>query len=216
MLKGMNPKTIEVIKNAKQHLNFVKEALDELINNPKNINIKKKAMANILVFGRSVTFVLQNLRSTVGAKEFDSWYFPIQEEMRKDQLLKLMKDARNDLEKKGSFSSHSSIQIRNLSTDDLKKYTDNPPPYAVSFFIGDKYGGSGWEIALPDGTTEHLYVELDDGIAMTVVSKLFLIEPPIYHKGKVVDDTSVENCSLLFYNYLNNLVAKAISKFVIR
>jgi hypothetical protein len=34
------------------------------------------------------------------------------------------------------------------------------PKFATNFFIGDQNGGSGWELTLPDGKKEKLYLEL--------------------------------------------------------
>jgi hypothetical protein len=35
-----------------------------------------------------------------------------------------------------------------------------PPKNALSIFIGDQFGGSGWEIMMPDGSKEKVYVTL--------------------------------------------------------
>ena len=47
----------------------------------------------VVVFGRSVTLVMQNLR-THGRHEFDTWYSPWQEEMQRDALLRYFSDLR--------------------------------------------------------------------------------------------------------------------------
>ena len=47
----------------------------------------------VVVFGRSVTLVMQNLR-THGRDEFNTWYSPWQEEMQRDPLLRYFNDLR--------------------------------------------------------------------------------------------------------------------------
>jgi hypothetical protein len=99
----MNGKAIDIIQRARQNLGFIKKSLDDLAKNPHDAQLKQTSFANIVVWGRTVTFVLQNLRSAVG-QEFDEWYQPFVEEMKKDQLLVEFKDARNDLEKQGKLN----------------------------------------------------------------------------------------------------------------
>ena len=50
----------------------------------------------IVVFGRSVTFALQNLR-TFDAAAFDAWYAPWQQEMREDPLLLYFNKLRTEM-----------------------------------------------------------------------------------------------------------------------
>lgn len=38
------------------------------------------------------------------------------------------------------------------------------PPGAKALFIGDRSGGSGWEIELPNGETQKFYVQIPQGI----------------------------------------------------
>src|SRR6267143_3829452 len=61
--------------------------------------LKLPGLRNIVVFGRTVTWTLQNLRST--EKGFDAWYAKYQKEMSEDPLMTYFKDLRNDIEKKG-------------------------------------------------------------------------------------------------------------------
>jgi hypothetical protein len=49
---------------------------------------------NAVVFGRSVTFVLQTLRS-VDREGFDRWYLPYQKQMQDDPLLRYFNELRN-------------------------------------------------------------------------------------------------------------------------
>lgn len=56
-------------------------------------------MQILTVFGRSVTFVLQNLRHK--APDFEAWYQPRQREMSEDPLLRYFSNARNMTLKRG-------------------------------------------------------------------------------------------------------------------
>lgn len=53
---------------------------------------------SLAVYGRSVTFVLQNLRSVPGLEEdFNKWYAPKQKLMKNDPLLRWFHDVRTSL-----------------------------------------------------------------------------------------------------------------------
>lgn len=121
---------------------------------------------NVAVFGRSVTFVLQTLRSAVGGETFDRWYLPQVEKMQSDALFVYFRDLRNEILKEGGPAATASIYIEHLELDDLQSLMANPPPGATEFFVGDSLGGSGWVVAMPDGSTEKFYVRLPASVQM--------------------------------------------------
>jgi hypothetical protein len=57
-------------------------------------------LRDVAVFGRSVTFVLQNIR-TYYRDEFDLWYKPYEQEMDGDDLMCYFNHLRNDFLKEG-------------------------------------------------------------------------------------------------------------------
>jgi len=61
-------------------------------------------LRNLVVFGRSVTFVLQNLRHSVGREEFDAWYEPLQAKMREDELLRYLTTLGNAILKEDPYA----------------------------------------------------------------------------------------------------------------
>ena len=125
-------------------------------------NLKLCGLRDLVIFGRVVTFVLQNLRST--ESKFDEWYFKYREEMKSDPLLVYFRDLRNELEKEGSLNLSVKTQIKHFNLQqDLVRFGP-PPPNAKSFFIGDNLGGIGWEVQLPDGSIEKYYVNLPSDI----------------------------------------------------
>ncbi|WP_374088534.1 hypothetical protein [Methylomicrobium lacus] len=149
----------QVIRRAEEILQTAQHGLEDL----KSGNGSKRfaGLQNLLVFGRSVTFVIQNLRSVV--EDFDRWYSPIQEQLRADEVMKYFVELRNQILKQGRLQTAIEINA-SFSSNDLQKL-GTPPPGAKGFFIGDQFGGSGWTIELPDGSEAKYYVELPRSIA---------------------------------------------------
>ncbi len=150
-----------IIVKAEEILQTARFGYDDLISG--NRQRRFSAIRNLVVFGRSVTFVIQNLKTPVGEEKFNNWYSPLQEEMKSDVLMKYFVTLRNEILKQGKLPISTSVTA-NILTGDIAKF-GTPPPGAKGFFIGDQTGGSGWEIELPDGTTEKYYVEIPQSIA---------------------------------------------------
>lgn len=150
-----------VLKRAKDTLDIAYYGLRLLTSgDPQE---RSPGLRNVLVFSRSTTFVIQNLKSVVGTAEFDSWYAPHQDRMKADPVMRYFVEARNNLEKQGRLDVGHNLYIQNFSTLDMKKF-GSPPAGAKSFFIGDEIGGTGWEIELADGSIEKFYVALPESI----------------------------------------------------
>jgi hypothetical protein len=171
-------------------------------------------LRNLVVFGRAVTNVLQALRSVVGRDAFDTWYAPVQTEMREDQLLRFFYELRSEILKEGSTgSTYGAFHIETLNTDDLQPVLQNPPPGAKSFFMGDQLGGNGWIVELPDGTTAKYYIQLPPEIAENVSMTHHFANPPSSHKDRPLSDTSINALATLYVEYLRHLVADAREHF---
>lgn len=110
----------EVLVRTEQTLETAKHGFDDLVS--KNKVRRFTGLRNLIVFGRSVTFVLQNLKSVVGKDRFDSWYEPHQESMKQDVVMKYFVKLRNELEKQGRLPVSSSARIHNFSSDMISKY----------------------------------------------------------------------------------------------
>jgi hypothetical protein len=145
-----------VLRRAEEIFQTAKHGFEDLTG--PNRARRFTGLRNLIVFGRSITFVLQNLRSIV-REQFDEWYAPKQEEMRKDPLMRYFVDARNEVLKQGKLNVATHATIHHLLGRDFKKFGP-PPPGAVNFVIGDSLGGTGWEVQLLDGTKEMYYIEL--------------------------------------------------------
>jgi hypothetical protein len=111
-----------------------------------------------------VTLALQNLRTVVGADEFDAWYQPHLERMKADDLFAWFHDLRNEILKEGPPATMSNAHIEFLGPEEKRRLMANPPPGAIGFFVGDPLGGSGWSVEAEDGTTEKFYVTLPDDL----------------------------------------------------
>ena len=163
------------------------------------------AMTNVVVTGRAVTNVLQNLKSA--ASGFDKWYQPWQAEMRQDALLRYLYELRSEILKEGRDRTGSSTYISSFRyPEDLPP----APPNAVRFFMGDRYGGNGWEVRLEDGTVQKMYVTLPPH---QVRSWLSFRDLPTEHLGKPIGETSLENVCRLYVQYLRRLVDAAEKEF---
>lgn len=124
---------------------------------------KSAGLRNVLVFGRSVTFVIQNLKSIVGVERFESWYEPKRDVMRADPLMKYFVDARNNLEKQGRLDVSTQGVIKEFNRELMSKL-EKPPFAASSFFLGDESGCSGWEMDLGGGEKLKYYVSIPQSI----------------------------------------------------
>lgn len=169
---------------------------------------KLSGLRNLVVFGRAVTNVLQGLRST--EPEFDAWYARYVREMESDQLLKYFHKLRSVILKKGILKTSIRGFIRKFDFPyDLSRFGP-PPPFAKSFFIGDKFGGTGWEVELPDGSKMKYYVKLPSDIGTV---SLHFPDTPSHHLGKAVSGYSIEKLSELYIAYLRKMVQEAKVRF---
>jgi len=199
-------KTALILKDVQETLKTAELGLAMLIKGPPEL--KLCGLRNLAVFGRATTFVLQNLRST--ESEFDLWYARHREEMESDPLLIHFKNLRNELEKEGSLYVSARVNIKEFSfPQDLSRFGP-PPPNAKSFFIGDRVGGTGWEVRLPDGSTAKYYVNLPQEIGTV---SLHFPKSPKTHLGKRLLNDSIEALCTLYISYLQKLVREAKEKF---
>ena len=165
-------------------------------------------LRNLIVFGRSVTWVLQNLKTPLGC-HFEQWYEAKQAEMKADALMRYFVEARNNLEKQGRVPVSTQAHIHSFSSGDISKFGP-PPAGAIGFFIADQLGGSGWEVELPDGSKQKYYVELPTEVAEVrqhFVGLPEALEPEL--RGKPVE----ELCEL-YLARLDTLLDQARQEFL--
>jgi len=201
-----NRTTTDILKDAQATLKTAKDGLEQLVDGPPPR--KLSGLRNFVVFGRAVTNVLQGLRSTEPG--FDVWYKKYVHEMESDQLLKYFYKLRSVILKKGILKTAVSGFIRRLELPYDSLRFGPPPPFAKSLFIGDEFGGSGWEVELPDGSKMKYYVELPSDIGSV---SLHFPDPPSHHLGKAISGYSVEKLSELYIAYLSKMVQEAKIRF---
>jgi hypothetical protein len=201
-----NRTTRDILSDAQETIATTEYGFQDLkMSHPQR---KLPGLRNLVVFGRAVTNVLQNLRST--ETDFDRWYEKYETEMRLDPLMKYFHDLRSEILKNGSLRVSTQIYIRRLKVPQDMSRFGPPPPNAKAFFVGDHLGGTGWEIQLPDGSLERYYVDLPSDIGSV---SLHFPEPPQHHLGQEIADRSIEALSRLYLDYLHRLLTKAKARF---
>lgn len=157
----LNNEIRAIIQKAEETLQTARFGYEDLTSG--NRSRRFSGIRNLVVFGRSVTFVIQNLKTPVREEKFQEWYNPIQEKMKENVVMRYFVTLRNEILKQGKLPVGTSASL-NFSSSDFSKL-GSPPPGASGFFIGDQAGGSGWEIELPDGSKEKYYVEIPESMA---------------------------------------------------
>ena len=138
----MQVTTIEIMGRVQETLHTAKLGLDDLTKGPPER--KLAGLRNLIVFGRAVTNVLQNLRSTEST--FEEWYGKYVEEMKSYPLMKYFYELRSEILKEGKLEHVTQLYIRDFQPSrDMRRFGP-PPPNVKGFFMGDQYGGSGWEV----------------------------------------------------------------------
>ena len=173
----MNKSASEIISATEELLQDAKFGLDDMRHETRRF---RSGFRNAVVFGRSVTFSLQNLRGKV--PDFEIWYSNIELRMRNDDLMVFFKDIRNEIIKQASVPIEMSVELKSFNNSFISEIPR--PINARSFFIGDQMGGSGWEIILPDGKVEKYYVDLPPD---NVIINKFLKNAPSLEGGRRAD-----------------------------
>jgi len=199
--------TAMVLQNLKSTLEMTQYGLKDLLSqDPKYSEL---GLRNLAMHGRSVTFVLQNLKNL--EPEFNDWYNELQEEMQSSELCRFFVKLRNEIEKQGVVQPRlHAAHTNSFSLNMLERLPRPKNVNIVGFFIGDELGGSGWEIELSDGTQEKFYLDLPK--SMGGVSTYFQ-ETPKDHLGISLEGKTVQELGQIYYDYLSNVVNRAFDKF---
>ncbi|MDI3202790.1 hypothetical protein [Pseudomonas shahriarae] len=196
------------IKRAEQVLNTAYFGLKVLKSGDPSE--RSAGLRNVLVFGRSVTFVIQNLRSIVGESRFNNWYAPLQDQMRADPLMRYFVDARNNLEKQGRLDVAVSGTINGFNSRDLEKL-EKPPFESTSFFMGDETGGSGWQVDLGGGESVKYYISIPKSIGE--FRQVFHSLPD--NIPQELRDLSTDKLCAIYLDKLSNLLAATKKEFLL-
>lgn len=204
---SLNSKTIDILKRAEDTLDTAKLGLRLLTGaTPAD---RFPGLRNVVVFGRAVTNVLQNLRSIEPG--FDEWYEHRKEEMKTDALMRYFYLLRSEILKNGLLNVSTQVHIHSLRLPDDMARLGPPPANATGFFIGDSLGESGWNVELPDGSTEKYYVQLPQE---SVSTSFHFPDPPRSHLGQELGESRIEVLSKIYIDYLQQLIQSAKQRFI--
>jgi hypothetical protein len=195
--------TKDVLQRVKETLSTAEFGLT-VMKHSKTPEEHMAGVRNVVVFGRAVTNVLQNLRST--NPEFDDWYASRRQEMESDDLMKFIYKLRSKILKEGNLPTGARITMDGNPMEFIRRF--QPPSGAKGFFIGDHRGGTGWEVELPDGTTERLYVTIPSDSPLKIEATVHLQDAPAEFK-----ELSVDEICQLYISKLQELVAIAKATF---
>jgi hypothetical protein len=131
----------------------------------------KRRMAglwNVAIFGPVVPMALGRLKTVT--PDFEGWFAPYRTALETDVELRRFATFRQQVartEPSGSrFGAWFGGRGSGLPTG--RKDLGPKPPNATRYFLRDARDGAGWEIRLPDGTTEKYYVELPELLSVTL------------------------------------------------
>jgi hypothetical protein len=159
----VNQAAARAIDAAQKRLETAKFGLADLRAHPERFD---SGVMNTIVFGRMVTFALQNMRGHVDG--FNEWYDVEQERLRSDPLMKYFNDLRTEIEKQIGTVTDVRTEIENWGPGSMEKFGP-PPPGATALFIGDQTGRAGWEVQAPDGSVEKYYVDMPPSVGRVTV-----------------------------------------------
>lgn len=185
-------KTVNKLNDARSALENLKQASD--------FQKFRASFNSFLSHSRAVTYVLQKEGKRING--FSSWYDKKQKEMRSDELLRFVHNARTDDFHKGKPQLRSSTYIKSFSTNQAKKPSD---PKA-SMIIGSE--GVFWVVN--KGTPKERRVPIKEGKKYTSV---VIDKVPQKHLGKRIAKKDPIYLSQLVLNYLENLVHEAKTTF---
>ncbi|MCD9854624.1 hypothetical protein LUD75_07890 [Epilithonimonas sp. JDS] len=201
-------KTVKsVLENAENTL-YTAELGLKMYQDSSSSKDKMAGLRNLIVFGRAVTNVLQNLKNLV--VNFEGWYNPKVEEMGKDAILKHFYQMRSEVLKEGDIKFASSVQFNNFNSMEFEKKIESiRPPNAKSFFIGDELGGSGWNIENEDGTIEKFYININEHLDVELNYKIEL-----YNNKLDLPTKDIPEAGIYYIEYLKNLLNEAKNTFL--
>jgi hypothetical protein len=198
--------TEQILKDAQRTLDTAEMGYALFTKQSEN---RLSGLMNLTVFGVAVSSVLQNLRHL--ELDFDQWYKKFREEMVSDPLMKYFWDLRSEILKEGKLPVGTATHIKRLDRNTFGRIPPPPPNVKIKgFFMGDNFGGNGYEILLPDGSVQKYYVDIPSDI---VTTSLHFRDSPKTHLGKNLPDQSIERLSRLYLDYLQRMVAEAKAKF---
>jgi hypothetical protein len=199
--------TATVVLEAKATLDTARIGLEDFLHG-QTPGRRLAGLRNVVVFGRAVTNVLQNIR-TLDRERFDRWYEPRKRVMTEKPDFKYLYELRTQVLKEGVLGrTTASVEIGEFNS---RQIADLPAPAnATGFFIGDSLGGSGWTVRLGDGTEERYYAELPTDWRVKAEAHFADVTSAL---GLTPPNTPIDRLLSQYIDYLANLVAEAEREF---
>ena len=167
--------------------------------NSRTLGEKLTALQMVIIFGVSMTHVLQNLRSVVD--EFDPWWATWRHQLENDPLLRYLYKLRSSILKEGRDQVTSVTSVGDLTLpDDLGE----PPVGAIGTYVGAD--GAGWEVRLEDGTIEQVPVVMPEA---KISYWLGFADCPHEHLGRHLIDLSAQGVCRLYVDFLGKILEAA-------
>jgi hypothetical protein len=175
---------------------------------------RRPGLMNLFTYGRSVTMTIQTMKHV--DPSFEGWWKPYQDMMAADPLMKYFNTARTEVLREGQLTAAASTVIGARGPVNLgglvRELSRHAPPNTVGTFFGEgRTGGNGWEVRMPDGSTEKVYFSLPGNV--DVKSELCLPNPPTLHDGQLITDTSIANLGNQYLGTLHRIVDDFEARF---
>lgn len=200
-----------IFSNTREMLTMAQGGLDDFFSgDPRR---RRPGLMNLFTYGRSVTMTMQTMKHT--DPSFETWWTPLQAKMAADPLMRFFNKARTDVLHEGELATSNYTVIGAHGPVDLgavmRGLSRFAPPNTVATFLGDQFGGNGWDVRMPNGSTEKVYFQLPDNL--DIESGLRLEDPPTQHYGAPISDTSIANLGRLYLGTLQAMVDEFIERF---
>jgi hypothetical protein len=189
--------------NAQQVIETARRGLEDMKAGPGR---RLSGLHNVVVFGRAVTNVLQNLRST--EPDFDPWYQSVRDEMKADPLMKFFYSLRSRILKEGDTGVRRYFNFNFNYPEDMERF--GPPPKNARDFFIDANGRAGWNVEIGVGLTEKYYVELPAEIGEM---RLYFYDAPGVTEQTPVRDIDVVSLSERYLDSIDRILSLAETRF---
>jgi len=174
--------------------------LDKLIQADDALSFR--ALFNsFLTSARAVTFALQKEGKHISG--FNDWYALKQQEMRDDELLRFVHEARNEDFHEGKHRLTFSTYIDHFSV----KQAGSPPSPNAKLVAGAE--GLFWIV--DEGTPRERRIPIKRGGRFVIMASI--AKAPTMHRGKPLQANDPVTICKITLDYLSELVHEAISRF---
>jgi hypothetical protein len=166
---------------------------------------------NVIVWGRAVTNVLQNMKA-VDERKFDEWYRPHVKAMRDDQLVRWCYEQREKVLKQIAPDLIREHSVSFSEPEDFEVIFSQRPEGSRENLSFDPSGKPGFRIRQQDGQIAWRYVDLTR-FKGRISSILRFPKSPTMHLGKELTDRSLDTILKCYLDYLDALLGEAESMF---